>query len=203
MLITLIKSNYRLGAFMRFKFLFIPAAIWVGLVTIVPPVLSADIDGKTDLFDAENLIQLAQRPNREGTIRQRRNGPRTQNQRPQSQPTGDGTIKITLLGTGGGPGGGGPNLITKKMHANTLIEAGGQQFLFDTGRGALLRLASLSPQHVSRTDKVFLTHLHSDHIVDLSDLFLNGSGRGGRLKFFVWGPTGTAAMTEHLVKAYD
>ena len=133
--------------------------------------------------DAEKVIQLAQRPNREGIRRQRRNGPRTQNQRPQSQPTGDGTIKITLLGTGGGPGGGGPNLLTKKMNANTLIEAGGQQFLFDAGRGAMLRLASLIPQHVSRTDKVFLTHLHSDHIVDLSNLFLNGRGAVAGLSF--------------------
>jgi len=113
------------------------------------------------------------------------------------------TIKVTLLGTGGGPGGGGPNLVTKKMNATTLVEAGGQQFLFDAGRGAFLRLAELSPQHVSRTDKVFLTHLHSDHIVDLSDLFLNGSGRGSRPNFYVWGPTGTAEMTGHLAKAYD
>ncbi|MFP6713399.1 MAG: MBL fold metallo-hydrolase [Rhodospirillales bacterium] len=188
---------------MRSKFLFIPTAILFGLITFIPPVLSADINVKTELRDAENVNQLAQRQDREGRRQQRRNGPRSQNQRPQSQPTGDGTIKITLLGTGGGPGGGGPNLLTKKMNANTLIEAGGQQFLFDAGRGAMLRLASLTPQHVSRTDKVFLTHLHSDHIVDLSDLFLNGSGRGSRLEFFVWGPTGTAQMTEHLAKAYD
>gem|GEM_PF-1742173 len=203
MLIALIKSNNCLGVFIRSKILFLPAAILFGLMTFVPPVWSAGIDGEIVLRDAEKVIQLAQRPNREGIRRQRRNGPRTQNQRPQSQPTGDGTIKITLLGTGGGPGGGGPNLLTKKMNANTLIEAGGQQFLFDAGRGPMLRLVSLSPQHVSRTDKVFLTHLHSDHIVDLSDLFLNGSGRGGRPEFFVWGPTGTAAMTEHLAKAYD
>lgn len=89
------------------------------------------------------------------------------------------------------------------MNANTLVEAGGQQFLFDAGRGAMLRLASLGPRHIVRTDKVFLTHLHSDHIVDLSDLFLNGSGRGSRSIFFVWGPPGTRAMTEYLLKAYD
>ncbi len=153
---------------------------------------------------AEILVaqrQLGQRrqQRREG----RPNRQRQQSPAQQAQPVGDGTIKITLLGTGGGPGGGGPNLILKKMNATTLVEAGGQQFLFDAGRGALLRLAELSPQHVTRTDKVFLTHLHSDHIVDLSDLFLNGSGRGGRPNFYVWGPTGTAAMTSHLTKAYD
>lgn len=162
-------------------------------------VASASVAG--EIFDksvevsTSNIDQLAQRPA----------GPqkRRQRERQLAQPKSDGTIKVTLLGTGGGPGGGGPNLITKKMNANTLVEAGGQQFLFDAGRGAMLRLASLSPAHITRTDKVFLTHLHSDHIVDLSDLFLNGSGRAERPNFYVWGPTGTAAMTEHLVKAYD
>jgi ribonuclease Z len=145
-----------------------------------------------------NVVQLTQRPEKR---QHKGNGQRQQ--LPQRQTAGDGTIIVTLLGTGGGPGGGGPNLITKKMNATTLVEAGGQQFLFDAGRGALLRLATLSPQHVSRTDKVFITHLHSDHIVDLSDLFLNGSGRGGRQNFYVWGPAGTKNMADHLAKAYD
>jgi len=111
-------------------------------------------------------------------------------------------ILVTLLGTGGGPGGGGPNLITKNMNANTLVEAGGEKFLFDAGRGAFLRLASISRKHLIQTNKVFLTHLHSDHIIDLSDLFLNGSGRGLRQKFFVSGPSGTENLVNHLVKAY-
>ncbi|MBO46661.1 MAG: MBL fold metallo-hydrolase [Planctomycetes bacterium] len=115
----------------------------------------------------------------------------------------DRTIEVTLLGTGGGPGGGGPGMITKKMNASTLIQAGGQFFLFDAGRGAFLRIASLNPQHLTRVDKVFLTHLHSDHIVDLPDLFLNGGGRARRPNFFVWGPTGTASMAEHLTLAFD
>ena len=112
-------------------------------------------------------------------------------------------IKVTLLGTGGGPGGGGANLIAKKMNASTLVEAGGRRFLFDVGRGAFIRLASLGSQYVMTTDKVFLTHLHSDHIIDLSDLFLSGSGRGFRTKLFVWGPKGTESMTDNLVKAYN
>ena len=153
-------------------------------------------------FKRGDEIQLAQRPRRKDGAGEKRLGPRRQG-RQRRQPTGDGTITVTLLGTGGGPGGGGPNLMTKKMNATTLVEAGGRQFLFDAGRGALLRLASLGALYVARTDKLFLTHLHSDHIVDLSDLFLNGSGRGGRPILSVWGPKGTADMTAYLVKAYD
>jgi hypothetical protein len=87
-----------------------------------------------------NVVQLPQRPEK-----RRRKSKGLRQQQPQRQTSGDGTIIVTLLGTGGGPGGGGPNLITKKMNATTLVEAGGQQFLFDAGRGALLRLATLSP----------------------------------------------------------
>tara|TARA_B100000315_G_scaffold257951_1_gene308532 strand:- start:246 stop:1346 length:1101 start_codon:yes stop_codon:yes gene_type:complete len=186
---------------MLFRFIAVLAFILIGSLFFTPVSLAAD-----GIVPAQNVaknVQLAQRP--PGQRQQQRREGRPNQQRPnqQAQPTGDGTIKITLLGTGGGPGGGGPNLITKKMNATTLVEAGGQQFLFDAGRGAMLRLAELSPQHITRTDKVFLTHLHSDHIVDLSDLFLNGGGRGGRPNFYVWGPKGTAAMTDHLAKAYD
>ena len=67
----------------------------------------------------------------------------------------------------------------------------------------MLRLAALGRQYISRTDKIFLTHLHSDHIVDLSNIFLNGAGRGERSNVRVWGPAGTAEMTGHLVRAYD
>ena len=51
---------------------------------------------------------------------------------------------------------------------------------------------------------VFLTHLHSDHIIGLPDLYLTGWGAQGRkTPFRVWGPSGTKEMMEHLQKAFD
>jgi ribonuclease Z len=51
---------------------------------------------------------------------------------------------------------------------------------------------------------VFVTHLHSDHIIGLPDLYLTGWGAQGRkTPFRVWGPSGTKAMMEHLQKAFD
>ena len=182
--------------------------IWVilfGLASIyrVEPIKAEPIELNT----IKNIIQLSQLTGQDGDPRRQRPAskrkPRSKQNQTSQELIANGTIRVTLLGTGGGPGGGGRNMITTKMNANTLVEAGGKQFLFDAGRGAMLRLASLSPQHIIRTDKVFLTHLHSDHIVDLSDLFLNGSGQGKRAGFFVWGPAGTRAMTEYLLKAYD
>jgi ribonuclease Z len=51
---------------------------------------------------------------------------------------------------------------------------------------------------------VFLTHLHSDHIVSLPELLLfpwASQGRAAPLQ--VWGPTGTRAMMERLQEAFE
>jgi ribonuclease Z len=82
-------------------------------------------------------------------------------------------IKVTLLGTGAPP----PAM--NRFGPSTLVEAGGQKFLFDAGRGALQRLAQLKVRW-QQVDGVFLTHLHSDHVVGFPDLWLTGwlVGRG-------------------------
>jgi len=85
---------------------------------------------------------------------------------------------------------------------STLVEAGDQKFVFDAGRGALQRLQQLNVRW-SDVQGVFLTHLHSDHVVGLPDLWLTGSfipGRKSALR--VWGPTGTKQMMAYLEQAF-
>ena len=107
-------------------------------------------------------------------------------------------IKVTLLGTGG------PAPVMTRFGPSTLIEAGGRKFLFDAGRGALQRLAQLQVRWQD-IDGVFLTHLHSDHVVGLPDLLLTGwlvnPGRNRPLR--VWGPKGTENMMSHLRSAFE
>jgi ribonuclease Z len=85
-----------------------------------------------------------------------------------------------------------------------LIEAGGQRFLFDAGRGALQRLTQLKVRWQD-IDGVFLTHLHSDHVVGFPDLWLTGwlTGPGRDRPLAVWGPRGTKKMMSHLEQAYE
>jgi ribonuclease Z len=87
---------------------------------------------------------------------------------------------------------------------STLVEAGGQKYIFDAGRGALQRLAQLGVRWQD-IEGVFLTHLHSDHVVGFPDLWLTGwlivPGRSVPLR--VWGPAGTIAMMSHLQQAYE
>src|ERR1044071_6827541 len=76
-------------------------------------------------------------------------------------------IKITLLGTGW------PPAVMNRFGPSTLVEAGGQKFIFDAGRGALQRLNQIKVRW-QNVDGVFLTHLHSDHVVGFPDMWLTG-----------------------------
>jgi ribonuclease Z len=71
-----------------------------------------------------------------------------------------------------------------------LIEAGnGEKYLFDIGTGSMGNIASLMIPY-QYLDKVFLSHLHTDHMGDILGLWAGGwtSGRPNALR--VWGPSG-------------
>lgn len=106
-------------------------------------------------------------------------------------------IKVTLLGTGC------PPAVMNRFGPSILVEAGGQKFIFDAGRGALQRLNQIKMpwQDVSG---VFLTHLHSDHVVGFPDLWLTGWLTPGRDRpLQVWGPRGTKRMMALLEQAFE
>jgi ribonuclease Z len=72
-------------------------------------------------------------------------------------------IDITLLGTGS------PMVDPNRAGPSTLIVTGGSTFLVDCGRGVLMRAAATGVGAANLT-ALLLTHLHSDHITDLSDV---------------------------------
>ena len=106
-------------------------------------------------------------------------------------------VKVTLLGTGC------PPAVMNRFGPSILVEAGGQKFLFDAGRGALQRLNQVKVRWQD-VQGVFLTHLHSDHVVGFPDLWLTGWLTPGRdVPLQVWGPRGTKNMMSHLEQAYE
>lgn len=111
-----------------------------------------------------------------------------------------GRFKVTLLGTGA------PPPVLDRFGPSTLVEAGTEKFLFDAGRGALQRLFQLKIPF-GEISGLFLTHLHSDHVVGFPDLWLTGwiGQPWGRRKvpLPVWGPVGTGDMMSHIGKAYQ
>jgi ribonuclease Z len=105
-------------------------------------------------------------------------------------------MKVTILGTGT------PYPDSQRFGSAILVEAGNNRVLFDSGRGATIRLhqAGVSPDKV---DALFLTHLHSDHIVGIPDLWLTGWFMGRRTPLKVFGPPGTIEMTTNLNRAFS
>ena len=105
-------------------------------------------------------------------------------------------IRVTLLGTGN------PRPSMTRFGPSILVEAGTKRILVDAGRGATQRLFSLGDGMLSGIDLILLTHLHSDHVVGLPDLWLTGWIFGREKPLLVRGPEGTAAMMSHLKAAY-
>jgi ribonuclease Z len=107
------------------------------------------------------------------------------------------SLKVILLGTRGGPA-----IEAQRPGIGTLVVAGSEMLLFDCGRNtpaAIARMA-IRPAEVTR---VFLTHLHSDHVIGLPELYLfPWASQGRETPFQVWGPDGTKSMMEHLQKAF-
>ena len=115
-------------------------------------------------------------------------------------------IRVTLLGTGS------PVLSTQRYGPSTLVQAGPENLVFDAGRGAVVRLAQVgvvtnraTPASLAGpgVSALFLTHLHSDHLNGLADLWLTGWLMGRRkTPLEIWGPPGTAELATHLDAAY-
>ena len=139
---------------------------------------------------------VTMRPESLPTIASAQSSPLPSTAAPQLVPP-DG-LRITLLGTGGGP------LVNlRQFGASTLVEAGGKRLLFDCGRGATIRLVQAGIP-IGAVGRLFLTHLHSDHVMQIPDLLLAGwvgaTGRSAPLE--VWGPDGTRDMMSALEKAF-
>lgn len=109
------------------------------------------------------------------------------------------SMKVTLLGTGT------PTPRVNSFSASTLIEAGSEKLLFDLGRGSTVRLFQKRVALGSITAH-FITHLHSDHVVGLPDMWLSGwigtPWASRKSPMVVFGPKGTVAMTENLTNAF-
>ncbi|MCZ6566457.1 MAG: MBL fold metallo-hydrolase [Gammaproteobacteria bacterium] len=104
-------------------------------------------------------------------------------------------MRVTLLGTGS------PRPDVSRSGPAVLVEAGGKYLLFDAGRGVVDRLNQLDIP-ASEIHQVFLTHLHSDHISALDDLWMTGWIYQRQQPLAVYGPDGTESFTQQLQQAY-
>ena len=103
--------------------------------------------------------------------------------------------KLTLLGTGC------PSPSHLRYGPSSLVSYEGTNYLIDAGSGVTQRLseAGIKPGEI---DYFFITHLHSDHIVDLYQLFISGWHTGRETKFKVFGPKGLKSHFDKIFEAY-
>lgn len=90
----------------------------------------------------------------------------------------------------------------KRVGPQTVVVAGDQMLVFDTGPGSTRKLV-LTGLDISSVNALFLTHFHSDHISDLGEFMLQhwtGSGVSEPLKIF--GPPGVEDVVEGFLGAY-
>ena len=122
---------------------------------------------------------------------------------PNTETLGPNEMRVISCGTGL------PTPLTKaQKSACFMVELGnGDIFLFDIGTGSVENLFALQPRFAN-VDKVFISHLHTDHFGDLDALWVGGWGSGRYTPLHVYGPSGatpelgTAAAVDGLTKAY-
>jgi ribonuclease Z len=98
-------------------------------------------------------------------------------------------LDLTLLGTGC------PQCDPDRLGPANLVRHDGHEFLVDCGSGTTQRLVSAGSAGKS-LDAVLLTHLHSDHIVDLYQLIVSSWHQGRDRKQRVFGPPGTRRFVD-------
>ena len=114
---------------------------------------------------------------------------------PSTEKLGPDEMRVLACGTG--------MPMPRKSQAATcfLVELGnGDRFVFDIGSESAANLGCLNIPYDS-LDKIFVSHLHSDHVGDMANLWIGGwvGGRHGPLR--VWGPSGATPDlgTKHFV----
>ncbi len=103
---------------------------------------------------------------------------------------------LIMLGTGT------PNADPNRNGPAIAIIVNDQPYLFDCGAG-VVRQAAAAGIACSHLDRVFITHLHSDHTIGLADVLLTPAVMGRPGPLHAIGPPGLNSMASHIRSAYD
>jgi ribonuclease Z len=101
-------------------------------------------------------------------------------------------LELIFLGTGAGVPSKGRNVSAIALQ---LLEERGATWLFDCGEATQHQIlhTSIRPR---RIEKIFITHLHGDHIFGLPGLLGSRSFQGGETELTVYGPKGIKQFIE-------
>ncbi|TKT80947.1 MBL fold metallo-hydrolase [Aquamicrobium sp. LC103] len=106
--------------------------------------------------------------------------------------------RLVILGSKGGPAirPGGPS------PTSSLLELGGRRIVVDCGLGVTRGLVDAG-MHLASLDLVFVTHLHSDHVLELGGLIHTAWTAGLKTPVRVFGPPGTEHVWRRFAEALE
>ena len=105
-------------------------------------------------------------------------------------------MELTLLGTGC------PKVDYKRFGPANLISTKMTNILVDCGSGITQRLDQIKIS-TANIDALFLTHLHSDHVIDLYQLIISSWHSYRTKPWKVYGPKGTKKFVSKIMNAWQ
>ncbi|TBL80218.1 ribonuclease Z [Paenibacillus thalictri] len=105
-------------------------------------------------------------------------------------------MEVYFLGTGAGMPSRERNVTA--IILNLLVERG-VYWLFDCGEGTQHQILK-SPVRIGKVEKLFITHLHGDHIYGIPGLLTSRSYQGGDTPLTIYGPRGIKQLVELLLE---
>ena len=105
-------------------------------------------------------------------------------------------MELTLLGTGC------PKVDYKRFGPANLISTKMTKILVDCGSGVTQRLDQINIS-TADIDALFLTHLHSDHVIDLYQLIISSWHSYRTKPWKVYGPKGTKKFVSKIMSAWQ
>lgn len=104
-------------------------------------------------------------------------------------------FSVTLLGTGC------PVASPRRYGAASLVHCGGLTILVDVGSGATQRLVAAGASGAD-IDALLITHIHSDHLVDLYQYIISSWHQNRDRPQLIYGPPGTQAFVDAQMDAW-
>ena len=104
-------------------------------------------------------------------------------------------MKLTLLGTGC------PSVDFKRCGSSNLISTKSTKILVDCGSGVTQRLDQ-SKNSSADIDALLLTHLHTDHVIDLYQLIISSWHSDRTSQWKIYGPKGTKQFVDKIFLAW-
>ena len=108
---------------------------------------------------------------------------------------------VVLLGTGN------PNADPDRFGPALAIVVNNTPYIVDCGPGVVRRCTAavkkgVAGLDVTKLNRLFITHLHSDHTSGLPDFIFTPAVLGRAEPLQIFGPKGTKNMTDHIMQAY-